>query len=110
MMVGQQWQLQLALIFSYQLCAVPLSLVWCLRRGNTAALMNRLGIKLSRPRSPDILIADGHQLLIVLYHDTWPCGGDPSVLVASMKARLASLPGECVLVFDRYDNVSPEDH
>ena len=27
-----------------------------------------------------------------------------------MKARLASLPGECVLVFDRYDNVSHEDH
>ena len=30
--------------------------------------------------------------------------------VASTKARLASLPGECVLVFDRYDNVSPKDH
>ena len=69
--------------------------------------MNRLGIKLSRTRSPDILIADGHQLL---YHDTWPCGGDASILAASMKARLASLPDECVLVFDRYDNVSPEDH
>ena len=35
--------------------------------------------------------------------------GDPSVLVASTKARLASLPGECVLVFDRYDNGSPND-
>ena len=27
-----------------------------------------------------------------------------------MKARLASLPGECVLVFDRNDNLSPKDH
>ena len=27
-----------------------------------------------------------------------------------MKARLASLPGKCVLVFDRYDHVSPKDH
>ena len=27
-----------------------------------------------------------------------------------MKARLASLPGECVLVFDRYDHISPKDH
>ena len=27
-----------------------------------------------------------------------------------MKARLASLPGECVLVFDPDDNVSPKDH
>ena len=69
--------------------------------------MNRLGIMLSRPRSPDIVIVDGQQLL---YHVTWHCGGDPSVLVASMKARLASLPGVCVLVFDRNDNVSPKDH
>ena len=69
--------------------------------------MNRLGIMLSRPRSPDIVIVDGQQLL---NHVTWPCGGDPPVLVASMKARLASLPGECVLVFDRNDNVSPKDH
>ena len=109
-MVGQQRQLQLAPMFSDQLCAVPLFLVdefGCLRRGNKAALMNRLGIKLYRPRSPDIVIVDGQQLL---YHVTWPCGGDPSVLVASMKARLAYLPGECVLVFDRYDHVSPKDH
>ena len=68
--------------------------------------MNRLGIMLSRPGSPDIVIVDGQQLL---YHVTWPCGGDPSVMVASMKARLASLPGECILVFDRNDNVSPND-
>ena len=79
----------------------------CLRRGHKADLINRLAIKLSRPRSPDIVIIDGQQLL---YHVTWPCGGDPSVLVASIKYRLASLPGECVLVFDRYDNVSPKDH
>ena len=110
LMVGQQRHLQLAPIFSYQLCAVPPYLVdefGCLRRSNKAALMNRLGIKLSRPRSPDIVIVDGQQLL---YHVTWPCGGDPSVLVASMKVRLASLPGEYVLVFDRYDHVSPKDH
>ena len=110
LMVGQQRHLQLAPIFSYQLCAVPPTLAdefGCLRRGNKAALMNRLGIKLSWPRSPDIVIVDGQQLL---YHVMWPCGGDPSVLVASTKARLASLPGECVLVFDRYDHVSPKDH
>ena len=59
------------------------------------------------PRSPDIVIVDGQELL---YHVTWSCGGDPSVLVASMKARLASLPGEWVLVFDRYDHLSPKDH
>ena len=110
LMVGQQRHLQLAPIFSYQLCAVPPTLAdefGCLRRGNKAALMIRLGIKLSWPRSPDIVIVDGQQLL---YHVTWPCGGDPSVMVASTKARLASLPGECVLVFDRYDHVSPKDH
>ena len=72
--------------------------------------MNRLGIQLSRPPSPDIVIVDGQQLL---YHVTSPCGGDPSGLVASMKYRFASLPGECVLVFDRCDNVGPlssKDH
>ena len=92
------------------LCAVPPSLVdefVCLRRGNKAALMNRLGIKLSRPRSPDILIVDGQKLL---YHVMRPCEGDPRVLVASMKARIASLPGECVLVFGRYDHISPKGH
>ena len=55
LMVGQQRQPQLAPIFSYQLCALPLSFVdefGCLRRGNMVALINRLGIKLSRPRSP----------------------------------------------------------
>ena len=110
LMVGQQRHLQLAPSFSYQLCAVPPTLAdefGCLRRGNKAALMNRLGIKLTRPRSPDIVIVDGQQLL---YHVTWPCGGDPSVLVASMKARRASLSGECVLVFDLYDHISPKDH
>ena len=110
LMVGQQRHLLLAPIFSYQLCAVPPTLAdefGCLRRGNKAALMNRLGIKLSWPRSPDIVIVDGQQLL---YHVKWPCGGDPSVLVASLKARLASLPGECVLVFDRYDHISPKNH
>ena len=81
MMVGQQRQLQLGPIFSYQLCAVPLSLVdefRCLWRGDTAALMNRLGINLSRPCSPDRVNVDKLQLL---YHVTLTCGGDPSVLV-----------------------------
>ena len=27
-----------------------------------------------------------------------------------MRARLASLPGECVLAFDRYDNELTKDH
>ena len=31
-------------------------------------------------------------------------------MVASMKARLASLPDECVLVFDWNDNASPKNH
>ena len=78
-----------------------------MRWGNKSALMNRLGIKLARPRSPDIVIVDGLQLL---YHVMWPCGGDTSVMVTSMKVILASLPGEGVLVFDRYDHVSPKCH
>ena len=34
-----------------------------LRWSNKATMMNRLGIKLPRPRSPDIVIFDGQQLL-----------------------------------------------
>ena len=107
LMVGQQRQL--LPIFSYQLCAVPLSLVdefGCLRLGNKAAVMIQLGIKLSRPRSPDIVIVDGQQLscYVALRRRSLSSGGN------EMKARLASLPYECVLVFDRYGNVSPKDH
>ena len=87
-MIGQQRQLPLAPMFSYQLCAVPLSLV------------DEFG-SLWRGRY------SGQQLLC---HVMWPSGGDPLILVAPMKAILASLPGECILVFDRYDNVSPKDH
>ena len=64
--LGQERLLQLEPIFSYQLCALRLSLVdefGCLQLGNKAALVNRLGIKLSRPHSHDIVIVDGQQLL-----------------------------------------------
>ena len=73
---------------------------------NECCLLHLLSNR-NQSRSSDIVIVDGQQLL---YHVTWPCGGNRSVLVALMKARLASLPGECVLVFDRYDHVSPNDH
>ena len=64
-MIGQQRQLPLAPMFSYQLCAVPLSLVdefECLWRGRYS----------------------GQQLL---YHVMWPSGGDPSISTVIFQAE-----------------------
>ena len=112
LMVGQQRQLQLAHIFQYELCAVPPSLIdeyGCLRKGNKAALANRLGVQQLMAPAPDIIIVDAQQLL---YHIVWPHGGDVSVLAESMKRRLSCYPdsSEQMLVFDRYDDLSAKDH
>ena len=48
LLVGQQREMELLPIFGYELCAVPPSLVdeyGCLRKGNKAILMHRLGVK-----------------------------------------------------------------
>ena len=48
LLVGQQREMELLPIFGFELCAVPPSLVdeyGCLRKGNKAVLMHRLGVK-----------------------------------------------------------------
>ena len=91
-------------IFGYELCAVPPSLVdeyGCLRKGNKAPLVERLGVKL---QIPDVVIVDAQQLM---YHLIWPCGGT----VESLNTRLAMCGrAEKILVFDRYDDVFTKDH
>ena len=67
----------------------------CLRKGNKAPLVERLGVKL---QLPDVVIVDAQQLM---YHVIWPCGWT----VESLNARLAMCgPAEKILVFDRYDD------
>ena len=68
LLVGQQREMELLPIFGYELCAVPPSLVdqyGCLRRGNKAVLMHRLGVKQCQLQRPDVVIVDAQQLL---YH------------------------------------------
>ena len=75
LLVGQQREIELLPIFGYELCAVPPSLVdeyGCLRKGNKAVLMHRLGVKQCQLQRPDVVIVDAQQLL---YHVVWPCGG-----------------------------------
>ena len=48
----------------------------------------------------------------MLYHIVWPHGRDASDLSANIKRRLSCYCAgtEQVLVFDRYDDLSPKDH
>ena len=89
LLVGQQREMELLSIFGYELCAVPPSLVdeyGCLRRGNKAILMHRLGVKQCQLQCPGVVVVDAQQLL---YHVVRPCGGSVGVLAESLKARLA---------------------
>ena len=92
LLVAQQREMEPLPIFGYELCAVPPSLVdeyGCLRKGNKAVLMHRLGVKQCQLQRPDVVIVDAQQLL---YHVVWPCGGSVGVLAESLKARLELCP------------------
>ena len=80
LMVGQKRQLQLALIFQYELCTIPPSLIdkyGCLRKGNKSILAYRLGVTQVSGTAPDIVIVDMQHML---YHIVWSHGGDASGL------------------------------
>ena len=111
-MAGQKQQLQLAPIFQYELCNIPSSLIdeyGCLRKGNKAILANRLGLKQVSAPAPDIVIVDMQQML---YHIIWPHRGDDSDLSENIKRCLSCYCAgiEQVLIFDKYDDLSAEDH
>ena len=92
LLVGQQRQLQLDTVFQHELCTVPSSVCdeyGCLRKGNKAVLVKRLGVPLREVQTPDMVIVDTQQLM---YHITWSQAGNASVLVESMKHRLARYP------------------
>ena len=98
-------------IFGYELCAVPPSLMdeyGCLRRGNKAILVHKLGVKHHKPPPPGVTIVDVQQLL---YDVVWPCGGRVGELAESLKERLALCAVKVkILVFDRYTETSPKRH
>ena len=57
----------------------------CLRKGTKSSLVKRVGVVDISPKSADTIIVDVSQLF---YHITWPHGGSPSDLVASIEERL----------------------
>ena len=107
--------MQLTIIFQYELCAVPPSLIYeygCLRKGNKSVLCNRLGVVQVDPSTPDVFIVDMQHML---YHIVWPHAGDALMLFENAKQRLSNHHGyppgtEKILVFDRYDDISAKDH
>jgi hypothetical protein len=78
-----------------------------LRKGSRAPLANKLCVKPIRPPPPDVTIIDVSQLL---YHIVWPFKGTGSAIVESIKIKLSNIPGEKVLVFDKYHDISAKDH
>lgn len=90
--------MELAAIFQYELCPVPPSLI---------DEHGQLCVKELHPPPADITIIDVSQLLC---HIVWPFRGDASTIVESMKTKLSKVPGEKVLVFDKYHEVSAKDH
>ncbi len=81
LMIGQQRQMELGPLFTYELCAVPSSL-GCLRKGNKSGLVKRLGVLETLSTTADTIIVDVSQLF---YHIVWPHGGSPSDLILSIQ-------------------------
>ena len=81
MMNGQRRQLELGPLWDYELSVLPASLIdepGCLRKGNTCALVKRLGVLECTPATADVVIVDVQQLL---YRIVWPHGGSPSDVI-----------------------------
>ena len=112
LMIGQQRQIDLGHLFTYELCSVPSSLLdehSCLRKANKSGLVKRLGVLEVSPTAPDTIVVDVSQLF---YHTVWPHGGNLSDLIASIKGRINRYPdvAEKIIVFDKYKDISAKDH
>ena len=64
------------------------------------------------PSTPDVVIVDMQQML---HHIVWPHEGYAPILFDNTKQRLSSYHGyppgtEKILVFDRYDDITANDH
>ena len=111
LIVGQKRNIDLASVFQHELSPVPPALIdqyGCLRKGNKAVLVSRLGIIIQNPPPPDTLLVDASQLL---YHVVWPSSGTVGDLAKGMETRLINYKGaETYVIFDRYDGISAKDH
>lgn len=114
LVVGQQRNVEIADVFQFELSPVPPALIdeyGCLRKGNKAMLLKSLGVSVTTPPAPDVVLVDAGQLL---YHVVWPVAGTAGDLAASIGARLAHYPpgSKKIVLFDRYDQEAPsaKDH
>ena len=112
LMIGQQRQIDLGHLFTYELCSVPSSLLdehSCLRKANKSGLVKHLGVLEVSPTAPDTIVVDVSQLF---YHTVWPHGGNLSGLIASIKGQINRYPdvAEKIIVFDKYKDISAKDH
>jgi hypothetical protein len=61
LMVGQQREMELLPIFGFELRAFPPSRLdeyGCLRKGNKAVLVQKLGVKSNQSQYPDVIIVE----------------------------------------------------
>ena len=114
MIVGRNRNVDFADVFQHELCSVPSSLIeeyGCIRKKSKAELVNRLGVTLSNPPSPDTLLVDGTQSR---YHIVWPSSGTLGDLAECMRSRLIKYNGIYRhmqdVIFDRYAGISAKDH
>ena len=112
LMIGQQRQIKLEHLFTYELCSVPSSLLdehSCLRKANKSALVKRLGVLDVLPVTPETVVVDVSQLF---YHTVWPHGGNLSNLIACIQSKISRYPDatEKIIVFDKYNDTSAKDH
>ena len=111
LLIGQQRKIELGPLFAYELCSVPPALIdgqGCLCKSSKSDLVKRLGVIDISAKSADTIIVDVSQLF---YHISWPYGGSPSDLIASIEERLSNYPdANKIVVFDKYQDVSAKDH
>lgn len=110
LVVGSQRRMELSALFDYELSPVPASIIdeyGCLRKGNKSVIVQRLGVLVSNPHPPEVVLVDASQLV---YHVVWPSFGTVTDLAASMGHRLNRYDAKTFVIFDRYDQVSAKDH
>ena len=73
-MIGQQQQIKLEQLFTYELCSVPSSLLdehSCLRKANKSSLLKHLGVLDVLLTAPETVVVDVSQLfyhhMVVVY-------------------------------------------
>lgn len=63
LVVGSQRRMELSALFDYELSPVPASIIdeyGCLRKGNKSVIVQRLGVLVSNPHPPEVVL--GHRL------------------------------------------------